>query len=258
MKKENTIDGSKATITAWDKDGSSIFQCDSTQDPLTEVKASKIFEGILNAEHGGIFYAGGSVYNIDCGIGMSDSYSVDIETGEMLDRSTSAADVMRRNSLYRHRTGLVYHDENNYQSGFYDLQDNLVIDLSEYHVQAENSFGNPCFINGYAVLRLLNSDSVPFWGVMKEDGSWQMEPQKGNAHAILPLGDGVLIVVGSSEDGFQAFNETGENLGPQWEESFIARGYEKEPCENYNGYLYTNITGRVAKIDADGNIEFLQ
>lgn len=80
--------------------------------------------------------------------------------------------------------GLIYLDVRrdagdfeDYPSGFYDVHLNQVIDLSQYNIQSIYE-DEPRFINGYAVLQMKNPEGVPFWGVIKRDGTWAAEPQK--------------------------------------------------------------------------------
>ena len=54
-----------------------------------------------------------------------------------------------------------------------------VIDMSLYNIQSIYE-DEPRFINGYAVLQMKNPEGVPFWGVIKRDGTWAAEPQKGS------------------------------------------------------------------------------
>ena len=69
---------------------------------------------------------------------------------------------------------------------------NQVIDLSQYNIQSIYE-DEPRFINGYAVLQMKNPEGVPFWGVIKRDGTWAAEPQKGSVRYVYQTADGVLI-----------------------------------------------------------------
>lgn len=307
IKKDDTIEGSVTTLTAWNSNGTILFRGDTRQDSFSKISPSSMYEKLLEdcgGNGGTIWYCGGAEYRIKC---FTDYLFINLQTqkascvhdasgasatssGEMVVRSSGAGPmryiklydtngnmlpesenmVTRRGSLSVFREGLIFLDAyindgngKKYPAGFYDADLNQVIDLSEYDVNTVLNM-EPCFINGYAVLQMQNSDGVPFWGVLNKDGSWNFTPQKGIANGVLPLGDGLLINVKTDEESsaYCSFNENGENLGDEWNDIRIDGGYERAPFEFYDGFLYTNLLdnswrSHIARIDTVGNFEFL-
>ena len=167
--------------------------------------------------------------------------------------------------------GLIYLDVRrdsgefeNYPSGFYDVHLNRVIDLSQYNIQSVTQ-NEPRFINGYAALQMLTPDGVAFWGVIRKDGTWSAEPQKGTIKYVFPTADGILIsTCDENDDQFQTYTQDGTLLS-NWNGMKFSGyyGYAEDGsvgygcCEVYNGYLYTNLDGHIAKISSDGNYEFI-
>lgn len=160
--------------------------------------------------------------------------------------------------------GLIYldvrRDSGNfeeYQSGFYDIYLNRVIDLSQYNIQPVAK-DEPRFINGYAALQMLNPDGVAFWGVLRKDGTWSVEPQTGTIKSVYPTEGGLLVTVSQDDESYETIDQDGwtftdlENLTLSG-----YNGYSRGAYEVYNGKLYTTVNGKIVGISSDGNVEFL-
>lgn len=160
--------------------------------------------------------------------------------------------------------GLIYLDARRdsgnfeeYQSGFYDIYLNRVIDLSQYNIQPVTQ-DEPRFINGYAALQMLNPDGVAFWGVIKKDGTWSVEPQTGTIKSVYPTEGGLLVTVSQDDESYKTIDQDG------WEFTDLENltlsgynGYWRGAYEVYNGKLYTTVNGKIVGISSDGNVEFL-
>lgn len=168
--------------------------------------------------------------------------------------------------------GLIYLDVRrdagdfeDYPSGFYDVHLNQVIDLSKYNIQSIYE-DEPRFINGYAVLQMKNPEGVPFWGVIKRDGTWAAEPQKGSVRYVYQTADGVLITTcEENTEQWYTYDQTGTKLD-EWDRIKFdgSYGYAQDSssghrgiCEVYNGYTYASLNSHVAKISSDGSYEYL-
>lgn len=160
--------------------------------------------------------------------------------------------------------GLIYLDARRdsgnfeeYQSGFYDIYLNRVIDLSQYNIQPVAQ-DEPRFINGYAALQMLNPDGVAFWGVLRKDGTWSVEPQTGTIKSVYPTEGGLLVTVSQDDESYETIDQDGwtftdlENLTLSG-----YNGYSRGAYEVYNGKLYTTVNGKIVGISSDGNVEFL-
>lgn len=160
--------------------------------------------------------------------------------------------------------GLIYLDARRdtgefekYPSGFYDIHLNCIIDLSQYNIRPVTT-DEPRFMNGYAALQMLNPDGVPFWGIIRKDGTWSVEPQKGTIKSIYPTKDGLLVTVSQENDYYTTINQVGQNLSDV--ETFVfdgANGYWNSAYEIYNESLYATINGEIVRIDKNGSAEFL-
>ena len=160
--------------------------------------------------------------------------------------------------------GLIYLDARRdtgefekYPSGFYDIHLNCIIDLSQYNIQPVTT-DEPRFMNGYAALQMLNPDGVPFWGIIRKDGTWSVEPQKGTIKSIYPTKDGLLVTVSQENDYYTTINQVGQNLSDV--ETFVfdgVNGYWNSAYEIYNESLYATINGEIVRIDKNGSAEFL-
>ena len=160
--------------------------------------------------------------------------------------------------------GLIYLDARRdsgnfeeYQSGFYDIYLNRVIDLSQYNIQPVAQ-DEPRFINGYAALQMLNPDGVAFWGVLRKDGTWSVEPQTGTIKSVYPTEGGLLVTVSQDDESYETIDQDGwtftdlENLTLSG-----YNGYSRGAYEVYNGKLYTTVNGKIVGISSNGNVEFL-
>ena len=160
--------------------------------------------------------------------------------------------------------GLIYIDARRdsgnfeeYQSGFYDIYLNRVIDLSQYNIQPVAQ-DEPRFINGYAALQMLNPDGAAFWGVLRKDGTWSVEPQTGTIKSVYPTEGGLLVTVSQDDESYETIDQDGwtftdlENLTLSG-----YNGYSRGAYEVYNGKLYTTVNGKIVGISSNGNVEFL-
>ncbi len=151
-----------------------------------------------------------------------------------------------------------------YPAGFYDIHLNRVIDLSEYDVRPISENSEPRFMNGYAVLQLRNPDGVLFWGVMDKNGNWTSQPQKGTIKYVFPTADGVLIsTCEENTDLYQTYDQNGAKL-QNWDGlqfngyyGYADEGTTYGSYEVYDGFLYTDLSGHIAKISSSGTFEML-
>ena len=248
VRQEDTIEGSKTILTAWDTtDGTVRFQCDTTQPAFVKVNSnpSSLYEkmtwGFDNIiyENGGTYlirsagYLGNVEVNIYAGSNeASEKYNLGISGGNgtimyiavrdgNLESFPEWENIASKRSRYPSLCeGLIFmqawrntgHGEE-YPLGFYDIHLNCVIDLSEYNVRAINENDEPRFMNGYAVLQLQNPDGVLFWGVMDKKGNWTAQPQKGKLKCVFPTADGVMISdCDESTNRYYVYNQTGARL----------------------------------------------
>ena len=109
-----------------------------------------------------------------------------------------------------------------------------------------------------------NPDGVLFWGVMDKNGNWTSQPQKGTIKYVFPTADGVLIsTCEENTDMYQTYNQNGAKL-QNWD-GLHFNGYygdaDKKTTygsyEVYDGFLYTDLSGHIAKISSGGTFEML-
>ena len=306
VKREDSIKGTTAILTAWDANGEIRFQCDTTRDEFSEMNPDTVYNDLSQNQYESIgisqafAYCGGSVYrirsdlyyvfmNIDTGKFFSvrepNAYLVQVEGNQMIRTQPGLraldgdfnelpewkAIKSRRSGTPVLSEGLLYldvrrdaDDFEDYPSGFYDVHLNRIIDLSEYDVRPINENSEPRFMNGYAVLQLRNPDGVLFWGVMDKNGNWTSQPQKGTIKYVFPTADGVLIsTCEENTDMYQTYNQNGAKL-QNWD-GLQFNGYygyaDKKPTygsyEVYDGFLYTDLSGHIAKISSGGTFEML-
>lgn len=144
-----------------------------------------------------------------------------------------------------------------YPSGFYDIHLNCIIDLSQYNIQPVKT-DEPRFMNGYAALQMLNPDGVPFWGIIRKDGTWSVEPQKGTIKYVYPTQDGLLVTVSQEDDYYMTIDQDGWSLNDIETFEFDGlNGYWNSAYEIYNESLYTTINGELVRIDKNGSAEFM-
>ena len=85
VKREDSIKGTTAILTAWDANGEIRFQCDTTRDEFSEMNPDTVYNDLSQNQYESIgisqafAYCGGSVYRI-----RSDLYYVfmNIDTGK--------------------------------------------------------------------------------------------------------------------------------------------------------------------------------
>ena len=70
VRREDSIEGTKAIITAWDTNGEIRFQCDTTRDEFSKMNSDTVYKDLANNDYDSIgisqafAYCGGSVYRI--------------------------------------------------------------------------------------------------------------------------------------------------------------------------------------------------
>ena len=111
-----------------------------------------------------------------------------------------------------------------------------------------------------------NPGGVPCWGVIKRDGTWAAEPQKGSVRYVYQTADGVLITTCEENiEQWYTYDQTGTKLD-EWDRIRFdgSYGYAQDSssghrgiCEVYNGYTYASLNSHVAKISSDGSYEYL-
>lgn len=299
VRREDSIEGTKAIITAWDTNGEIRFQCDTTRDEFSKMNSDTVYKDLANNDYDSIgisqafAYCGGSVYrirsdfyyvfmNIDTekffSVREPNAYLIQAE-GNLMIRTMPGLraldddfnelpgwDTIRVRQSGPLSEGLVYLDGGqDYPSGFYDVHLNRVVDLSQYNIQSIYE-DEPRFINGYAVLQMKNPEGVPFWGVIKRDGTWAAEPQKGSVRYVYQTADGVLITTcEENTEQWYTYDQTGTKLD-EWDRIKFdgPYGYAQDSSsghrgiyEVYNGYTYAGLNSHVAKISSDGSYEYL-
>lgn len=296
VRREDSILGTKVVFTAWVKDEATsslkvYFQFDTSQEEFEGMNADDIYK-TMTENSGRFTYSGNGVYRIKP-LSYSDrivfesvykgtseassKYFLEYSGGHgtilyLSVRNANLETLPGWNNIMSHRSGypqmregLIFMDAQTneanaryYPAGFYDVNLNCVIDLSQYDI-VPISYNDPCFMNGYAVLQMRNPDGVPFWGVLKKDGTWSAEPQKGTVRYVFPTADGVLISTrDENAETFQTYLQDGTLLSG-WENNEFSGpyGYASEGWEVCDGYLYTNLSGHIAKIASDGSYEYL-
>ena len=297
VKQEDTLNGSKTILTAWNtSDGSMRFQCDTTQpefeknDPVTMYKNLTQNLGVISYEGAGVYMIIDQIMGRHVEIGIykgteeatQNYYVATSKSGNIRYISVKDGNLNKLsgwNNLMLHRGGNIVLSENlifldaqinegggtKYPTGFYDVHLNQVIDLSKYNIQSIYE-DEPRFINGYAFLQMKNPEGVPFWGVIKRDGTWAAEPQKGSVRYVYQTAEGVLITTCEENiEQWYTYDQTGTKLD-EWDRIKFdgSYGYAQDSssgnrgiCEVYNGYTYASLNSHVAKISSDGSYEYL-
>lgn len=293
---KNTIDDSKTVLRARNHDGKIIYQGDSSQEGFSKLTPTQIYDGIKEK---GVTQVGNGEYRIrnaaNCvffNIYKSTALYVGsasfipsmspapdhylLSTGNsfehvsLLDSSgsrssgwDSTVSSMRGSPIMQEN--LMFFKGRDYPSGFYDIDLNLVIDLSKYDIETDSYF-MPRFINGYAVLQMYNSQHVPFYGVISHNGDWCFEPREGVVRFVYPVGDGLLISTVPNEDSDQytVYDENGNELGEELAQlEFVTRGITAAPYELYDGSLYITARdmstrhARIVRIDPNYKVHYL-
>lgn len=287
---KNTIDDSKTILRARDKDGKVIYQGDSSQDGFSEMSPSWMYQeigeyGICQIGNGeysirssteNVFfniYDGNAFYKRGAGMTTAgDQFFLGSSLVDSSGRSISSWGAVTTNLMKSTpilQENLIFfkgHSEDvKYPFGFYDIDLNLVIDLSKYDIETDSYF-MPRFINGYAVLQMYNSQRVPFYGVLNHSGNWCFEPREGVVRYVYPVGDGLLISTVPNEDSDQytAYDENGNELGEELAQlEFVTRGITASPYELYDGSLYITARdmstrhARIVRIDPNYKVHYL-
>ena len=101
--------------------------------------------------------------------------------------------------------GLFY-----FSNFFFDRQGNKVIDLSNYAVQSWGYFFGrnqlPKFVDGYALIPLINPQGAPFFTIIDMNGNFMFEPVVRPIHNWLPILSYGLVVL---QDGGRIFGGSG-------------------------------------------------
>ena len=295
IKQEDTIDGSNMVLKARNPDGSVFYQCDTTKEEFSNIEyVSDFYKELLQAgadSESEFSYCGAGIYRV----GSSPRAYISVEKGMSAAESEYTAITSLGNIRYvaikngnmetlpgwenmaSHwngeavlSDGLVFLDgyENTangakYPAGFYDVNLNCVIDLSQYNVLFVGQ-DEPQFLNGYAVLQLRNPDGVLFWGVMNRNGEWVAEPRKGNVKRVMPSVNGVLVHIDDGSESGCIYDETGAEVMSMYHMALNGYvGYARDTYTIHDGYLYLTLSdydemiARVAKISADNTVEFL-
>lgn len=98
-------------------------------------------------------------------------------------------------------------------NGFYDLEGNLVIDLSGYTTETY-----PFFKNGYCVLNLVNDGNVDYFTILDKNGTQLFEPQKGEAKGDHNSGiasyvtEGVIVVYDYDKEEYRYVDINGNTV----------------------------------------------
>lgn len=295
VRREDSLDGTKVVFTAWVKDATTdtekvYAQFDTSQKEFEGMNANDIYENMTSG-YDKIWNLGSGIYSVKP-LSYSDKIvyeSVSKGTsgaGDKLALKTSGGNgtilylavingnletlpgwdniMSRRSWTPAMSEGLIFMDAHTneanaiyYPAGFYDINLNCVIDLSQYNIQPVAQ-DEPRFINGYAALQMLNPDGVAFWGVIRKDGTWSVEPQTGTIKSVYPTEGGLLVTVSQDDESYETIDQDGwtftdlENLTLSG-----YNGYSRGAYEVYNGKLYTTVNGKIVGISSDGNVEFL-
>jgi len=190
------------------------------------------YPALRNIENGyGIFYSG--VENVDDVIGSIYSINADLQQKEILTDVGFATDGGYA-IVGRYKNGLFFYKDNseavksmgvladyltNYTEGFYDIDGNLVIDLSQYNIQATPEFTD----DGYCLLTMANPQGDQFYTIIDTHGNMNFEarPQEGvsmqyngeTQHAFYPI---VLscgrVVMHDSDNDYYIIDTSGEKV----------------------------------------------
>lgn len=220
-RKEDKVTGSALILTAWDNEGNIKLQA-STEDVLNSgFNVNESYAALLAGErnqdylNSALFYRSGPYYVFKVYNSANNNqihYVLNVETGTVSacvgDRESSlyiyddvallvkkgantySIDVMNLDFSTRfpcavwdyspYSNGLLYLKGPEVSAGYYDASGNLVIDLSAYSVTKGYAFND----EGTAVVSMFSPDNIPFTGLMKADGTWVMEPQKGSTTTV--------------------------------------------------------------------------
>jgi hypothetical protein len=127
------------------------------------------------------------------------------ETGEMTELGNSPEKF--NTGIYSE--GLFFCNINN-EAGFYDINFNKTIDLSEYDYAIDNdNIIIPLFSDGYCLLRIRNPQGSLYFTVIDKNGERMFEPIKCNSS----IGGISCGLIKKHEDGITSFiNTSGETV----------------------------------------------
>lgn len=229
VRKEDKVTGSSLTLTAWDNEGNIKLQA-STEDVLDSgFNVNESYATLMSGRSKYDFVYGSGPYYVFRTYNSTNNdqihYVLNVETGavsacegslnsllQIYDdvalltkqgANTYFIDVMNLDFSVRfhcevwdytpYSNGLLYLRGPDVPTGYYDANGNMVIDLSEYSVTKGYAFND----EGTAVVSMSSPDKIPFVGLLKGDGTWVMEPQKGR---ITTVGNGYFVFDGCAYD----------------------------------------------------------
>jgi len=173
----------------------------------------------------GVFFTGG-VYVYEAVIGSvfaisSNGQETEIMVDAGFKKAFNDSEVLK---LGKYRDGLFYYQSNNtvtasqfskgsinYRQGFYNINGDLVIDLSDYII--DSSYNNPLpeFTDGYCLLSLNNPQGTRFFTIIDKNGNQMFEPIYNANSALSSLSLNCGLVVFRKEDGSYAVIDTSGN-----------------------------------------------
>lgn len=103
-------------------------------------------------------------------------------------------------SKANYNDGMLYLKGDGFAEGYYDSNENLVVDMSDDTVVSWCGFDD----RDIGVMKLKNPEGVEFWRLLRRDGTWVNEAQKGSYEASI----GTAFVV-KTDTGRQVYDYNG-------------------------------------------------
>ena len=213
-RRDDTMDGSELVLTAWDNDGNVKMQV-STADALgREFNLDECYTSLLAGERNSrndlyskLYHESGPCYTFNVvhkGHNLDlIHYCLNVENGtvttyyggqgshlkaydDVIIYDDGNATVMNLDFTPKfggatfksvsYKDGMLYLFGDNVTEGYYDLNENLVVDTSDDTISGWCGFDD----RDVGVMILKNPEGVKFWRLMRRDGTWVNEPQKGS------------------------------------------------------------------------------
>ncbi|MCL1805269.1 MAG: hypothetical protein FWG28_04615 [Clostridiales bacterium] len=157
--------------------------------------------GVSNFENGYGVFTDAQYWNVVCSTDTEGNTSV-IYSRE--DQSSNVAGA--------YREGLFFMKSGRDVQGFFDIEGNQVIDLSEYTI---GSNFRPEFSDGYCLLLLRNPQGSPYYTIIDRTGNFMFEPRLYDDYSNSSSRDitfafncGVLVITTSSHSNYTNYNTT--------------------------------------------------
>jgi len=177
-------------------------------------------------------------------------YLINVDTQEKkyitVSKDGTAIETLSVLAGARIKDGLAFWgDEDSNKYGFYDLQGNMVIDISSmnlrnYYSYRGSQFEHPTFEDGYALINLLNDNNSIFTTIIDKSGKQMFEPIK-NGWNSQHLSEGLAwLYNANNDDTYSYINVKGETV-----------------IEGIHASKVYDFKNGVAKIEFNGDIYYM-